>query len=231
MKKIEINKTTYKIPTSYKDITLEDYETWFDFKSDTIRDKIELVSLITKIPYDLLWELPTSFFTYITNEISFAFGCGFDSAEKKNEITIDGVSYSISYKDELTLAEWVDVEAVYEQQENRLSEILAIICRPTGEKYNPKNNPSRISLFKNLTLDKVFPLFAFFLTLNKGFQKIMEHCSAVVEMGNQQVEQCETYLKNGDGTIQLAFWQKMIYKRLMKRLKSQLLKCSTSSAI
>lgn len=228
MKEIKIDETTYKLPTCYEDITLGDYETWFDFECKTFNDRIQLISLITKIPYELLLDLPTSFFTYLVGEVSFAFSKGFGSFNKKNEITIDGISYSISYRDELTLAEWVDVEAVYKQKENRLSEILAICCRPSGEKYNPKNNPVRIEMFKSLTLDKVFPLFSFFLTLNQKYKEIMNHCSMVVETANQQAEQCATFLKNGDGTIQLSYWQKKIYQKLMKRLKKQLLKYSTS---
>lgn len=228
MKKITIENTTYKIPTSYQDITLGDYESWFDFEATNSYERIKLVSLITKIPYDVLMELPTSVFSYLASEVSFPFSKGFDYFEKLNEIVVDGISYSIGYKDEITLAEWVDVEAVLQQDENRLSEILAIVLRPIGEKYNSKNNPLRIALFRDITLDKAFPLFAFFLTLNHQYQKIIQLYSKVVEMANLQVEQCETYQKNGDGITQLSYWQKKIYQRLMKRLKKQLSKCSTS---
>ncbi|NDV83961.1 hypothetical protein [Bacteroides sp. 51] len=228
MKKIKIDNTTYNIPTSFQDITLGDYEEWFDSKVETLTDRIHLISKITKMPYEVLNELPSSFFLDLINLVSFTFQGGMESYGLKNEINIDGISYSISYKDELTLAEWVDVEAVFEQTENRLSEILAIVCRPIGEKYNSKNNPSRIKIFKELTLDKVFPLYAFFLTLNQKYIETMNLCSTVVEMADQQVELSEAFLKNGGGMEKLSRYQKMIYHRLIKHLKKELLKYSTS---
>lgn len=228
MKILKIDDVAYNLPTSYVDITLGDYETWFDFDCLDVRSKVKLISLITQIPFNILMDLPSSLYTFIVNTVSFCFKDGFDGVPPKNSIVIDGISYSISYKDELTLAEWVDIEAVYGQQENRLSEILAIVCRPLGEKYNMKNNEDRIRMFKALTLEQVFPLYAFFLALNNQYQKITKYCSMGLEAAVNEVQQLESYLKNGDGITPLPLYQRMILTRLTRHLKKQLLKCSTS---
>lgn len=228
MKIIKINDTKYFIPESYDDILLEDFENWFDYNPETTEDKIRLVSMICKIPFDILLELPTTVYTIIVDTISFCFSKSFNDYKGKNEITINGIRYSINHKEELTLAEWVDIEYTYNQDKDKLSEMLAIVCRPDGEKYNPKNNPERTQLFKKQPLEKLFPLFGFFLTLNQRLQTVILHCSTVQAMAGYIVEQSEDYIKNGDGTQQFAIWQRMIYRKLIKSLKKQLLKFSHS---
>lgn len=162
MKRIKIEDTLYNVPESWDDVTLGQYEKWFDYVADTKMKEVELVSLISTIPFDLLSTLPLSFYTDVLNMVSFAFAG--NDFKPSNKIVIDNDVYSVSVKDELTLAQYVDVEATFEEEGNdsRLSEILAIVCLRKGEKYDSKILKERKKLFQDLKMNEVFPLLAFF---------------------------------------------------------------------
>ena len=67
MKRIKIEDTLYNVPESWDDVTLGQYEKWFDYVADTKMKEVELVSLISTIPFDLLSTLPLSFYTDVLN--------------------------------------------------------------------------------------------------------------------------------------------------------------------
>lgn len=228
MKRIKIEDTLYNVPESWDDVTLGQYEKWFDYVADTKMKEVELVSLISTIPFDLLSTLPLSFYTDVLNMVSFAFAG--NDFKPSNKIIIDNEVYSVSVKDELTLAQYVDVEATFEEEDNdsRLSEILAIVCLRKGEKYDFKILKERKKLFQDLKMNEVFPLLAFFLQLRKNLLKITTFYSKVVEQANQFANLIRTSAENGDGTKLLPRLQRMKYRSLMKSLTKQLSQCSTS---
>ena len=228
MKRIKIEDTLYNVPESWDDVTLGQYEKWFDYVADTKMKEVELVSLISTIPFDLLSTLPLSFYTDVLNMVSFTFAG--NDFKPSNKIVIDDAVYSVSVKDELTLAQYVDVEATFEEEGNdsRLSEILAIVCLKKGEKYDSKILKERKKSFQDLKMNEVFPLLAFFLQLKKNLLMITTFYSKVVEQANQFASLIRTSAENGDGIRLLPKLQMMKYRSLMKSLQQQLSQCSTS---
>lgn len=231
MKRIKIEDTLYNVPESWDDVTLGQYEKWFDYVADTKMKEVELVSFISTIPFDLLSTLSLSFYTDVLNMVSFAFAG--NDFKPSNKIVIDNDVYSVSVKDELTLAQYVDVEATFEEEDNdsRLSEILAIVCLKKGEKYDSKILKERKKLFQDLKMNEVFPLLAFFLLLRKNLLIITTFYSKVVEQANQFASLIRTSAENGVGTRLLPKLQRMKYRSLMKSLHKQLSQCSTSYVI
>lgn len=228
MIKIKIEDTIYNVPESWDDVTLGQYEKWFDYTADTKTKEVELVSKISTIPFTLLSNLPLSFYTEVLNMVSFAFAG--NEYKSSNKIVIDDEVYSVSTKDELILAQYVDVEATFEEDSNdsKLSEILAIVCLKKGEKYDSKILKERKKLFQNLMMNEVFPLLAFFLQLKKNLLKITTFYSKVMEQVNQFADLTKTFAKNGDGIRLLPKLQMIRYRSLMKSLHKQLSQCSTS---
>lgn len=226
MIKITIDNTNYNIPSEWSDVTLAQYEKWFDSDIKTKENEIAFVSKVSNIPLDLLQTLPLSFYNDLVQIIGFALKD--PNTLPRNNIKIGDVQYSINAEDELTLAEWVDVETVLGGSEDRLASVLAIVCRPTGEMYNTKNLPDRIELYKNMTMDKLYPLFAFFLTLKEQYQKIMNLSLMVQEATDQLHLHTEASLKNGLGITKLQNLRMMIYNKWTKFYKWVLLKSSTS---
>lgn len=226
MIKIKIDNTNYNIPSDWCDVKLEQYEQWFDSNIITKEDEVIFISKVSSIPLNVLKSLPVDFYNELTQMVGFALTD--EKFKMNNSIVIDDINYSISYQDKLTLAEWVDTDAVLQGEENKLSSVLAIVCRPTGEKYNPDNLPERIELFKGLSMDKVFPLFSFFLTLNEVSTMIINHSLKVEGMVNQLHLNIQTSLKNGGG---IKRWQNLrmtIYNKWIRLQNWVLSKCSTS---
>jgi len=229
MIKIEFEDTVINVPESWKDIKLADYEKWYLKQPETKTDYIRFVADICKIDDMLLMESPTSLFDVIINTVNFVFN---NNIVPNNKITIDGQEYFVSHGNKLTLGEWVDVESVLNSDnEQKLSEILAILCRPIGENYTPELLEKRQEIFRNQSCEKTLPLIAFFLHKKSELDKISNRYSEAIILANQFVLDTEDFVINGDGIKQLPIWQRIRFTYLMKSLKKQLSKFSDSSFI
>lgn len=216
MIKIIIDNTNYNIPSEWSDVKLSEYENWFESEIQTKEDEALFVSKVSGIDFTTLQSLPLSFYNDLLQMIAFSLK---DSkTTPKNSILINDAKYSINSENQLTLGEWVDVEETLKGENNKLSQILAIICRPTGERYNSENLSSRIELFKNITMDKLFPLFGFFLRLNEQCKIITNLSLKVVEMENQLHQVIKSSAVNGVGLKQSRNWVMTILGNLTKSL-------------
>lgn len=227
MIKIEFEDKKLEIPQSWEDIRLGDYEKWHLNKPETKTDYVRYVADICDIDVNILLDAPAQLFTVVSDAISFVFDAEFEPA---SHVEIGRDKYFLSFSDKLTLAEWVDAEAVLESEsENKLSELLAILCRPAGEKYNPDLAEERKKLFMKASCDKVLALVSFFLFRKKRSDEILSHYSAVVDQAALFLKDTKTFVQNGDGIRRLPIWQRIRYTYLMKSLERQLSKFSASS--
>jgi hypothetical protein len=226
---IKFDNVRLEIPGSWKDVSLEEYEKWYTLKPESRMEMIVYIAEICKIDARVLLQSPAPLFNTIVEAIQFVFNQDFKPASKCN---IGNRDYFISSSDKLTLGEYVDVEAVLESNsKNKLSEVLAILCRPKDEKYNPDSTEQRKNMFKNISCDKILPLISFFLLKKKKSEAIFLHCLTVTAQANQFLEDTETFVINGDGIKQFPICQRIRYCYLTKSLKRELLKFSDSSYI
>lgn len=224
--KLEFNGTTLEVPTSWSDIELGEYEKWFMCEPKEQMEYVEFVANICKIEPQTLLESPTQVFNIMVEALSFISNQDF---EPVNYIKIDGEKYFVSFSDDLTLAEWVDVEGVLESEsESKVSEILAILCRPAGEKYDTTVADRRKDVFRSLPCDKVLPLIAFFLHKKRQSEKILSLCSMVKDQTDQLVKDINHFAESGDGIKSLPIWQRIKYYFLTRYLKKRLSKFSDS---
>jgi len=227
--KIEFDNVKLEIPDSWKDIKLSEYEKWYMLKPETRFEMVTYVAGVCNINPRILLQYPTHVYTTISDAIRFVFTQDF---EPKNKCDINGEDYFISFSDKLTLGEYIDIEAVLESEsEHKLCELLAILCRPVGEKYDPDLTAERIEIFKNISCDKALPLISFFLTKKKKSEKILNHCSTVTAQAGQFLKDIETTVINGDGIKLFPIWQRIRYIYLTKSLKKELSKFSDFSSI
>ena len=218
------------VPQSWKDIRLGKYERWFRIEPKTRMEQIQLVANVCDIDADLLLNNPTQIFDTIFDIVRFVFDEY--KGEALNRIEIEGKTYSIAFTEDLILAEWVDIESVFDSDsESRLSDILSILCRPIGEHYDNKKSESRKELFCNLTMDKALPLLAFFLQQRERFQNVSNLYSEVKQQVDQYLLLTRSFVENGDGIKLLPIWQRIKFRFLMRSLKKQLSKCSDFSSI
>ncbi|KAA6334839.1 hypothetical protein EZS27_016881 [termite gut metagenome] len=200
MKKIKIETEVYNVPESWKDISLKHYETFCDFIIENKINEIQLVSKVSSIPFTVLADLPLSFYTDILNTILFIF----QNIQYKPLSYIkddEGNVYYVNTKEELTLAQYVDIENVYETEsnENKLSEVLAICCLKKDEKYRTELLEVRKEMFSNMSMDKLFPVLTFFLQLDRKLQKCIEIYSRIQERINKFQDSIKSSPKSGDG--------------------------------
>lgn len=218
------------IPQSWCDIRLGEYERWFRIEPQTRMEQIQLVANICGIDTELLLNNPTQIFDTIIDIVRFVFEEY--NGEAVNRIEVDGDSYCIAFTEELTLAEWVDIESVFESDsESRLSDILSILCRPIGEHYDSKVSETRKEMFADLPMDKALPLLAFFLQQKERFQNVSNLYSEVKQQVDQYLLLTHSFVENGDGIKLLPIWQRIKFYFLMRSLKKQLSKCSAFSSI
>ncbi len=225
MVKISFDGQEIAVPESWKDIRLADYERYMMRNPTNKVEQVELVASICGINAEVFLNNPTQLFDVVAQMVAFVFQ-DFEG-DAKNTLWIDNVEYRISFTDELTLAEWVDIESVFEEEsEERLSSILSILCRPISEVYDNKKADERKEMFKNLTMDNVLPLLAFFLLQKKKSQAVLNLYSEVKEEVNQYLHLIHSFVESGDGIKSLPIWQRIKYYYLMRSLKKQLSKCS-----
>lgn len=224
--KLEFDDHSLEIPTGWNEIKLADYERWFMTEPKDQMEYVQFVSGICGTDADILLNAPTQVFNIIVEAISFIANQDFQPV---NYIEIEGEKHFVSFSDDLTLAEWVDVEATLESEsQSKISEILAILCRPVGEKYNTKTAEKRKEVFRQLTCDKVLPLIAFFLFKKRQSEKILSLCSTVKDRTDQLLKDINHFAESGDGIKSLPIWQKIKYYFLTRYLKRQLSKYSDS---
>jgi len=218
---------TINVPQSWSDICLGDYEKWFDFQPEDRLDEIELIARVCGVEADIFLDNPTRFFDIVTDSVAFIFED--NKYEASNFVEIEGQKYVISFTDELTLAEWIDIELAFEgESQFRLSEILSTLCRPEGEKYDNKLTEKRRDVFSSLTMDKAFPLLAFFLHRNELSEITLNLYSHLEEQIAQYLHFIQDFAASGDGIKSLPIWQKIKYFFLSRYLKNRLLKYSDS---
>lgn len=222
--KIEFDGVKINVPNSWNDITLEEYEKLYLLKPETKLEYIQYVADVCRIDAKLLINSPTQLFEIVSNAIQFIFDNDF---EPVNKVVVDETEYFISFSDKLTLGEWVDIDSIIKSDsDTKLSEMLAVLCRPIEEKYNPDFLDERKKIFQSLSCDKVLPLISFFLLKKRKSDVISNHCLAVIAQGNQFLKDTKSFAQNGDGIKQLLTWQMIRYYYLMRSLKKQLSKFS-----
>lgn len=224
--KLEFNDTVIHVPASWAEITLGDYERWFMKQPQTKLEYVEFIAAICKVETDVLLDSPTQVFNIIVDTLGFIFEENF---EPSNRIEVDGQKFAVSFSDELTLAEWVDVESVLESEsDTKISELLSILCRPYGEKYDAKTAETRRDMFRSMPCDKVMPLIAFFLRRKAESEKILHLFSTVKDQTGRLLKDISHFAESGDGIKSLPIWQRIKYTVLMKFWKRRLSKFSDS---
>lgn len=224
MIKIEFDNKKLEIPSEWKDIRLADYEQWFNTRPGNKMEYVRFVADICGIDADLLLDSPTQLFEVINENIQFVFD---NDTAPSNMVNIGGTNYYITPSDKLTLGEWVDVETTLESDSTtKISEILAIVCRPLSEEYNADIIAARKEVFRNLSCDKALPLIAFFLFKKRESEAILSHFSTVLTQADLFLKGIKHFVENGDGTKRLPIWQRIRYTYLTRSLEKQLSKYS-----
>lgn len=169
MSTIEYDGHTLHVPTTWDDIKVGHYETFWQERPNTARERVALIATICKVDAALLLAWPADVFNVLVEKTAFLFQDA--PAEPNPGIAIDGNIYVVAVEDKLSLGEYLDAGYVQKNEPAMYSNLLAVLCRPVGEEYNPNNNEARTAMFAALPVSKVQGVLAFFL-----------HCKQVLEL-------------------------------------------------
>ena len=163
MQKIQLNgEKTLEIPAFWGEVSLKTYEEYINASVQTGAERIARIGILCGLTIEETLQLPAGVFTYIAEIMQFS--THEPDLTPANSVTLDGVEYYANIDGGgLSLAEWVDIKTAQKEGYNPLSEVLSIILRPVGEKYDAKTATKRKERFEEAPVSVFFGVLGFFL--------------------------------------------------------------------
>lgn len=167
MEKIDLGN--YKIATSWDDVTLSIWEKYVRKASESEDNKVDIITTLecfSDIPRDIIYQIPSDLFEKILNNLQWV--KEEPNSEPYNKIIIDDEEYLVNTMEKLKVKEYLDLQTIIENDKFNYSYILALLCRKKGEEYNEEfisdKMEERANMFSNVSINKIMPILAFFLT-------------------------------------------------------------------
>lgn len=236
MHTVKIENQEYSYPSSIDELTLGEWEEIQTYVKNRITDKytyddvISILELITGISKKTFLESPAQVFNIVFETVKWIFEVNFEGIKPKDELEIDGKIYTYGKSENITLREWVDIDTILSKfpDDKKFSGVMAVRIRENGAEYSEKESEQiedRISFWKGQKVVDVMPIINFFLLKEKMLLTNFQSYSMAVQIAQVQMERINNSLKNGDGSIRLSNWRKMILKKLTPYLQNQLSEC------
>ena len=144
MYNIKINDKEYHVPTSFADITMEDYVRCFRGLTDTdnlegadlfyaVREnESKIVSRLLGEDDDFCMNMPVVIYNDLAESCEFIYRLR--DLPHMNEIVVDGVKYEIPKPEDFSLRQWIDMDVTMqdEKDDNRFLELLCILLMQRG---------------------------------------------------------------------------------------------------
>lgn len=220
MVKIEYNKDVINVPENWNEITLGQYERFYTRKPETNREHVEFVAEICAISPEALLAMDVSVFDNLVHILGFMFqDSGYEAAPS---MVIDGVTYVVSVEDRLTVAEWVDADTAQKEGLDVISNVLAIVCRPSGETYDSDRSDARRDLFKAQPFSTVAPVMSFFLQCNQQLSALTQAFISLKTAADLLPRNIRLFQRHGAGIRISPIWPTIKYYFLMLLLRYQL---------
>lgn len=226
MKKYEYNDVTVQVPQGWHEIAVSTYDKMWTIKPKTARERASVVAIACNIELQVLLDWPTEVFNMILHDVAFLFKD--NPVPPSPLVKIGEAQYTVAIEEKLTFGEYIDVDHVQKNSDAILSNVLAIVCRPAGEKYNPDNNELRATMFGALPVSQVQGVLAFFLQcyqVSTERTRLYANLRATVDLLPPNIA---TLLRHGGSIKLLRIWPIIKYGFLMKLLRARLRKFSRS---
>lgn len=223
MEEIIYDNVKMQVPESYDDVLLGDYETYYKMKRDTVEDRIAFVAAVLKVEPAQLLAWPIDVYTYAASKLEFL---NLDNPyEPSASVEINGVKYFIDVEEKQSLGAWVDVEEA-QRGDTVLTEVLSILCRPTGQPYDTESAEERQKVFAAQPLSKILPVLGFFLQCSDALEANIKAYTKVGQAVNQLPKSVKDFWKLTGGIKLSTIWPAVRYYSLMRSLTYHLRKLS-----
>lgn len=191
---------------NWSNITLEQYQEVIAISGTDLPEfnkELELVCYLFNLPKDEVLNMSIDTFKDYSKKIGFLTTP--HEGDMIKEFEINGVTYQVGWElQKKTAGQFIDLSELTKVPDtinDNLHKILAVICIPKGSKYNG-DITDRAELFKkHLTMDKVFPISGFFLTvLKNSLPVIQDYLTKDVEKKKKELLQMiKDSMNIGDG--------------------------------
>lgn len=226
MNKYEYLTDTVHVPTGWHEVTVALYDRIWPMKPKTARERSEVVAIACGTSLELFLGWPAEVIEMILIDVRFLFTD--NPVPPSPAVVVAGIQYNVAIEEKLSFGEYIDVDDVQKNSDAILSNVLAIVCRPAGEKYNPDNNNERAALFGALPVSEVQGVLAFFLHYYQISTRRTRLCANLREMAGLLPPSIVPLIKLGDFTKLSLIWRVIKYGFLMKLLRARLRKFSPS---
>lgn len=222
MVKIEYKNAVINVPTSWDDINLGLYETFYADQPETNRDRVAYAAKICQVAPEVLLDLPVDAFNEIVDRLGFVFTDA--PATPDPVIEVDGVKYIIPIEEKLSTGAYIDAEEMQKGETGVLSGLLAIVCLPAGEDYDYENNEARAAMFAALPVSKIAPALAFFLRCFYGYEATIAAFLRVERLAALLPPSIPIFRNRGAGIKLFQIWPIIKYYFSIKLLNYRLRK-------
>jgi hypothetical protein len=192
---------------NWSDITLGQYQHSLMILGTDLPDfnkEVELVCYLLNLPKEEVLKMPIPKYKGYADELNFMMKSY--NGKMATEFELDGKKFDVIWQmQKRTAGQMIDLTMLTKEPElinDRLHEIMAVICIPKGKAYDG-DIAERAQLFKdNLTMDVVFPIADFFLkTLKNSLEAIRDYLITNAQKGNAELRQMiKDSMNIGDGT-------------------------------
>lgn len=203
MTKIVINDKEYSLPSSWDEMTLEQYCLAFyqldtkdredeteNFKKDKVNEGIILSRLLGESD-DFCMNLPLPTYLKLLKSITFMFNIKEMLDHSKAYVKIDGERYMIPSMNEMSLRQYIDADVVLEHESPlQYIELLSILLTKKDEKgkWIPYTGQyeSLMDKVRNLSCAEALPLVYHFFKLGHSLERISQASMKMEESQRHQ---------------------------------------------
>ena len=185
---------------------------------DNLNSNITLLSLLCEVDEDEISNLTTEEFKELLNQIAFL--KELPKVKVQPTYTINGKEYEVFLNlKEMTVAQYLDFQTFYKDQDKYFKELLSIFVIPKGKKYNTDYNIEEVinEIGKNMSIVDAYSILFFFSllyqnlmlsTVEYSIQEMMkmkrnlsEEEKEKLKQAIMEMEKAKVLMKNGGGFI------------------------------
>lgn len=168
MRKDSYNFGEIKVPTSWDEVTLLQFEKINEYYQDKEKtfNVVDVIDIFIDKDKDYIMSLPAEFLEIILDKLKFL-STEIEAKEPTNKIEINNEIYLINFVEKLKTGEYIAVEMATKDNNFNYASVLAILCRKENEIFDStfENEvlPNRVALFEKQPITKIIPLISFFM--------------------------------------------------------------------
>lgn len=185
---------------------------------NNLNEQITLLSILCEVDEDKIVELTTDEFKELLSQTTFL--NELPKVKVQPYYTINGKEYEVFLNlKSMTVAQYLDFQTFYKEQDKYFKELLSIFVIPKGKKYNTDYNIEEVinEIGKNMSIVDAYSILFFFIllyqnlmlsTVEYSIQEMMkmkknlsEEEKEKLKQAIMEMEKAKVLMRNGGGFI------------------------------